>query len=118
MNRRTFLRGMGAGAATAALGAGAALSAGSRPNVGLILADDLGYGDVGSFGCADIRTPHIDSIARQGMRFEQCYANAPECTPTRTALMTGRYQQRVGGLECAIGIGDVGRYDEAERLQK
>ena len=89
-----------------------------RPNVVLILADDLGYGDLGSYGCTDIRTPNIDSIGRQGMRFLQCYANAPECTPTRTALMTGRYQHRVGGLECAIGIGDIGRYDEAEWLQK
>jgi arylsulfatase A-like enzyme len=89
-----------------------------RPNVVLILADDLGYGDVGSFGCTDIRTPNIDSIGRQGIRFLQCYANAPECTPTRTALLTGRYQQRVGGMECAIGIGDVGRYDESEWLQK
>jgi N-acetylgalactosamine-6-sulfatase len=50
------------------------------------------------------------------VRFTQFYANAPECTPTRTALLTGRYQQRVGGLECAIGVGEVGRYDEAEWL--
>lgn len=89
-----------------------------RPNIILLVADDLGSADLSSYGAADIRTPHIDSIGRAGLRFSQCYANAPECTPTRTALLTGRYQQRVGGLECAIGVGDVGRYDEAVWLAK
>jgi N-acetylgalactosamine-6-sulfatase len=84
----------------------------------LIVADDLGYGDIASYGCPDIRTPNIDSIGRAGVRFTQFYANAPECTPTRTALLTGRYPHRVGGLECAIGVGDQGRYDEAIWLQK
>ena len=83
------------------------------PNVLLIVADDLGYGDLGCYGAGDIRTPHIDRLARQGIRLTHFYANAPECTPTRTALLTGRYQQRVGGLECAIGAGTIGRYDEA-----
>ena len=94
----------------------AALPAAPRPHILLIMADDLGYGDLSSYGCPDIRTPHIDSIGHRGVRFTRCYANAPECTPTRTALLTGRYQQRVGGLECAIGVGNVGRYDEAEWL--
>ncbi|MCC6861555.1 MAG: sulfatase-like hydrolase/transferase [Bryobacterales bacterium] len=87
------------------------------PNILLILADDLGSGDLSSYGCPDIRTPRIDSIARQGVRFTQYYAT-PECTPTRCSLLTGRYPQRVGGLECAIGVGDNGRYDEAVWLQK
>jgi arylsulfatase A-like enzyme len=87
-----------------------------RPNIVLMMADDLGVGDLSSYGCPDIRTPVIDGIGRRGVRFTQFYANAPECTPTRTALLTGRYQQRVGGLECAIGVGEVGRYDEAEWL--
>src|SRR5262245_25056565 len=86
------------------------------PNIVLILADDMGYGDLGCYGCPDIRTPNVDSLARQGVRLTQFYSNGPECSPTRTALMTGRYQQRVGGLECAIGIGNVGRYDDAIRL--
>jgi N-acetylgalactosamine-6-sulfatase len=90
----------------------------TRPNVVLILADDLGYGDLGCYGCRDIRTPNIDRLAAQGVRFTHFYANGPECTPTRAALLTGRYQQRVGGLECAIGVGNVGRYDDAIRLQK
>ncbi|MHC4175596.1 MAG: sulfatase family protein, partial [Planctomycetota bacterium] len=72
-----------------------------RPNIVLIMADDLGYGDLGCYGCTDIRTPAVDSLATQGVRFTNFYANAPECTPTRTALLTGRYQHRVGGLECA-----------------
>ena len=87
-----------------------------RPNIVFILADDMGYGDLGCYGCPDIKTPNIDGLARQGLRLTSYYANGPECTPTRTALMTGRYQQRVGGLECAIGLGGVGRYDDAIRL--
>jgi arylsulfatase A-like enzyme len=88
------------------------------PNIILIMADDLGYGDVGCYGCTDIRTPAIDNLANEGVRFTTFYANAPECTPTRTALLTGRYQHRVGGLECALGIGNVGRYDDAIRLRQ
>ncbi len=66
-----------------------------RPNVLLILADDLGYGDLGSYG-GTIATPHIDRLARQGLRFTSFYANGPICTPTRVALLTGRYPQRYG----------------------
>jgi len=87
-----------------------------RPNIVFLLADDLGWADLGCFGARDIRTPNIDRLARDGVRFTQFYSNGPECSPTRTALMTGRYQQRVGGLECAIGTGNVGRYDDAARL--
>lgn len=91
-------------------------AADAPPNIVLILADDMGYGDLGCFGCPDIRTSHIDSLAKQGVRLTSFYSNGPECTPTRTGLMTGRYQQRVGGLECAIGLAGVGRYDDASRL--
>ncbi len=94
----------------------AAAAAPARPNLVFLLADDLGSNDLSIQGCPDIRTPNIDSIGRGGVRFTRAYANAPECSPTRAALMTGRYQQRVGGLECAIGVGNVGRYDEAEWL--
>jgi arylsulfatase A-like enzyme len=86
------------------------------PNIVLILADDLGYGDLGCYGCPDIKTPHLDALAKQGVRMTSFYSNGPECSPTRTGLMTGRYQARVGGLECAIGLGGVGRYDDAIRL--
>jgi len=89
-----------------------------RPNIVFILADDLGYGDLGCYGRTDIKTPVLDNLAAEGVRFTECYANGPECSPTRTAFMTGRYQQRVGGLECAIGTGNVGRYDDAIRLRQ
>ncbi|KAA5539107.1 sulfatase-like hydrolase/transferase [Roseiconus nitratireducens] len=90
----------------------------SRPNVLMILADDLGYGDLGCFGRQDIRTPNLDRLASEGVRFTDHYANGAECTPTRAAFLTGRYQQRIGGLECAIGTGNVGRYDDAIRLRQ
>ena len=73
------------------------------PNIVFVLADDLGYGDLACYGAKDIATPRLDRFAREGVRFTQFYTNGPECTPTRAALLTGRYQQRVGGLECAIG---------------
>ena len=72
-----------------------------RPNVVLIITDDVGYGDIGSYGAPDIKTPHIDRLAKEGVRLTDFYA-APQCTPTRAALMTGRYQQRVL-LERALG---------------
>jgi N-acetylgalactosamine-6-sulfatase len=88
------------------------------PNIVLILADDMGYGDLGCYGHPVAKTPHIDRLATQGVRFTQYYSNGAECTPTRTSLLTGRYQQRAGGMECAIGTGNVGRYDDAIRLAK
>lgn len=73
-----------------------ALAAEPRPNIVLILMDDMGYGDLSSYGATDIRTPGIDRLAAEGLRFTDFYANAPTCTPTRAALVSGRYQQRVG----------------------
>ena len=70
------------------------LQAQERPNVVLIIADDLGYGDLESYGATDIRTPSIDSIASEGIRMTDFYSNAVLCSPTRAALITGRYQQR------------------------
>ncbi|HTM51397.1 MAG TPA: sulfatase-like hydrolase/transferase [Bryobacteraceae bacterium] len=111
ITRRQVLRLCGAAPFSRARAAG-------RPNVVLILADDMGYGDLSSYGCPDIRTPNIDSIGAKGVRLTKYYTNAPDCSPTRTATLTGRYQARVGGLECAIGVGNVGRYDDAEWLAK
>jgi arylsulfatase A-like enzyme len=71
-----------------------------RPNVVLIITDDVGYGDFGPYGVTDIRTPNVDRLAREGVKLTDFYA-APVCTPTRAMLMTGRYQQRVG-LEIAL----------------
>jgi len=67
-----------------------------KPNIVVILADDLGYADVGFNGCKDIPTPNIDSLARHGVRCSSGYVSHPFCSPTRAALMTGRYQQRFG----------------------
>ena len=89
-----------------------------QPNIVLLLADDLGYGDLSCYGATEFSTPNIDRIAAEGVLFRQFYANAPECSPTRTALLTGRYQQRVGGMECALGTGNHGRYDDAIRLRE
>ncbi len=89
-----------------------------KPDIVLIMADNLGHGDLSCYGCPDISTPNIDRIAAQGVRFTNFYSNGPECSPTRTALLTGRYQQRIPGLECALGTGNVGRYDDAIALAK
>lgn len=80
------------------------LAAESRPpNIVFVLVDDLGYADLGCQGAKDIRTPHIDRLAREGVRFTDFYSNAPVCTPTRCAFITGRWQQRVG-FEWALGF--------------
>jgi len=75
-----------------------------RPNVVLIITDDVGYGDLGSYGAPDVKTPHIDGLARDGVRLTDFYANGATCTPTRTGLISGRYQQRFG-LEAPLGAG-------------
>ena len=72
------------------------------PNIVLILMDDLGYGDLGSYGVPDAKTPHIDRIAREGVRLTDFYANGPSCSPTRAGLIAGRYQQRYG-IEWPLG---------------
>ena len=66
------------------------------PNVVIIYADDLGYGDLGCFGATDIKTPHIDRIARDGIRFTDFYSASAVCSPSRAALLTGRIPQRMG----------------------
>jgi arylsulfatase A-like enzyme len=76
--------------------AGARATEQRKPNIVLIVADDLGYGELGVQGCKDILTPHIDGIARRGVRFTSGYASCPVCSPTRAGLLTGRYQQRFG----------------------
>ena len=71
-----------------------------RPNVLFILADDLGWGDLSCYGRPDYRTPHLDTLAREGVRFTNAYSASPVCTPTRCAFITGRYPARTPvGLE-------------------
>ena len=82
----------------AALGIAVALSAAepARPNIVFIVADDLGYGELGSYGGREIPTPHLDALAAGGVRFTQGYVTASFCAPSRAALLTGRSQTRFG----------------------
>ena len=74
----------------------------SKPNVVLILMDDMGYADVGSYGGRDAKTPNVDRLAREGVRLSDAYANASNCSPTRTGFISGQYQQRYG-IEWPLG---------------
>src|SRR6185436_2181222 len=68
----------------------------AKPNILIIVGDDMGYADVGFQGCKDIPTPKLDSLAASGVRFTNGYVTGPYCSPTRAGLMTGRYQNRFG----------------------
>jgi len=97
--RRDFLRSAALGAAALAMPSG--LPAGAKtqidkPNIVVILVDDLGYGDLSSYGAEDLKTPNIDSLVVTGMRLDNFYANCPVCSPTRASLLTGRYPDLVG----------------------
>jgi len=108
MNRRHFLRALGLGAMSGVMSGCVDADRGTRlsrssarpdsrlPNFVLILADDLGYGDLGCYGSLTNRTPHLDCLARGGMRFTDFHSNGPMCSPTRAALLTGQYQHRFG----------------------
>ncbi|HVJ30422.1 MAG TPA: sulfatase-like hydrolase/transferase [Gammaproteobacteria bacterium] len=83
----------------------------TRPNVVLIMSDDLGWADLGSYGATDVRTPQLDRLAREGLRLTDFYANGVTCSPTRAGLISGRYQQRYGieaPLANAARAGDSG----------
>ena len=77
-------------------GRGVAAQGQTKPNVLVILADDLGYGDLSCYGATDLKSPNIDKLVAAGMRFDNFYANCPVCSPTRAALLTGRYPDLVG----------------------
>lgn len=83
------------------------LFAADKPNIVLIVGDDMGYADVGFHGCQDIPTPHLDKLAAGGVKFTNGYVTGPYCSPTRAGLLTGRYQQRFGH-EFNPGGGDQG----------
>lgn len=72
------------------------LHAAQRPNIVVVLSDDLGYGDLACYGNKEVKTPHLDRLATQGIRLTSCYAAAANCSPARTGLMTGRTPYRVG----------------------
>jgi arylsulfatase A-like enzyme len=75
---------------------GQAVNAAEKPNILLIVGDDMGYADVGFHGCKDIPTPHLDALAKSGAQYTSGYVTGPYCSPTRAGLLTGRYQQRFG----------------------
>ncbi len=107
MKRRDFLKNLGCGTAFfAATGNPSVLaSAGEqRPNILMIVVDDLGYAELSCQGSTDIPTPHIDSIAGNGIRFTDGYVSGPVCCPSRAGYMTGRYQTRFGHEFNAIGV--------------
>src|SRR5262245_45699148 len=81
----------------AAVPSPAAEPKGRLPNVVFILADDLGYGDVGCYGATKVKTPHLDRLAAAGLRFTDGHAAAATCTPSRYALLTGEYAWRKKG---------------------
>lgn len=83
--------------------AAAAIAAPPPPNIVFILIDDLGYGDLACYGSARHATPHLDRLAAEGLRFTDFHSNGAVCSPTRAALLTGRYPQR-SGIEAAIGF--------------
>jgi len=130
MQRRDFLKMAGLCAGSAAgfrsfrtLAATAQPAEKRRPNVVFILADDLGYGDLGCYGQKKIRTPNIDKIATGGMRFTECYSGNPVCAPSRCTLMTGyhtghaqvRDNKQVGGEEgWTLGSTTGGQWPLAE----
>lgn len=78
-----------------------------RPNVIVILADDVGWGDAGCYGAAKVKTPNIDRLAREGQRFVNGYASAAVCTPTRYSLITGQYSWRQSGAGLNKGVANA-----------
>ncbi|MHC4171585.1 MAG: arylsulfatase [Planctomycetota bacterium] len=112
LNRREFLGFMAGGAVAAAIPSAGCESqlaghgkAAKRPNIIFIMADDLGYGDLGCYGQKEIKTPNIDALADEGTRFTQCYAGYTVCAPSRSVLMTGQHtgHTRVRGNTGRVG---------------
>jgi len=98
-SRRQMLKAIGLGAAAVAMSRplpARRRAPQARPNILMILVDDLGYGDLACYGAKDIQSPNIDRLVASGVRFDNFYANCPVCSPTRAALLTGRYPDIAG----------------------
>jgi len=96
LSRREFLKLMSIGGIVPMLKGSEGQGSEKKLNILLILVDDLGYGDLSSYGADNLRTPHVDNMVASGVKFENFYANCPVCSPTRASIMTGRYPDMVG----------------------
>lgn len=118
MLRRTLLASALAAIPAAACGGMVRAAGRRRPNIVFVLTDDLGYGDIGAYGQTKIRTPRIDRLAREGMRFTQGYAGAPVCSPSRGALLTGMHTGHARIRDnFALAGGRVG-YKGAQKIRR
>ncbi len=122
LTRRVFLKSAGVAAATALFPIGSRAGPVKPPNIVLIYADDLGYGDVSCYGATKVQTPSIDQIAREGIRFVNAHSASATCTPSRYALMTGEYAWRKKGTGILPGdarlIVEPGRVTLPALMQK
>src|SRR2546422_6048493 len=104
------------------LAAAAGLAATPRPNIVLIYSDDLGYGDVGCYGATKVKTPNIDRLGQEGLRFTDAHCASATCTPSRYGLLTGEYPWRKAGTGVLPGdaalIIEPGRTTLPSVLQK
>lgn len=117
VNRRTFLSLCGAGC-----GAGLAAATAERPNIVLIYADDIGYGDLSCYGATAVKTPNLDRLAKAGLRFTDAHSSSATCTPSRYSMLTGEYAWRKKGTGVLPGdarlIIEPGRFTLPEMLKK
>lgn len=106
MHRRSFVKIIALLAAVVAAGGNRLMAAegGAKPNIILMFIDDLGYGDIGPYGCKDIPTPNIDRLAREGTTCTTFNITNPPCSPSRHSLMMGEYGQRSGKYGMARGL--------------
>ncbi len=122
MSRRAFLKSVGFTALASFIAAPAPATDRKKPNVILIYADDLGYGDVGCYGATKVATPNIDRLAREGLRFTNAHSASATCTPSRYAMLTGEYAWRRKGTGILPGdarlIIEPGRTTLASLMQK
>jgi arylsulfatase A-like enzyme len=103
MSRRSFMKSLGLAAAAVMIPAKLIAAKSKKPNVVIIYADDLGYGDVGCYGATNVKTPSIDRFASEGLRFTNAHSPSATCTPSRYAMLTGEYAWRKKGTGIARG---------------
>ncbi|MHC4118216.1 MAG: sulfatase family protein [Planctomycetota bacterium] len=103
-SRRDFMKGLTIAASASVIPAFAERPRPKRPNVIILFIDDLAYGELGAFGCPDIPTPHMDSLAAKGVKCTNSYITNPPCSPSRCCLMTGMYTQKFGKYGMARGL--------------